>query len=282
MPIIKRRSRDSVALIPNHVADDERLTFEARGVLLYLLAKPEGWQVQTSDLQRKGGIGRDKVLRIIGELEAAGYIVRERARGEGGAFTGMNYEVHDTALPRPENTDVDAQPCLPEEAEPEAANTDAYKEHTEEKHTLPPTPQGGRKGVFDRLWEAWPVDHLPDNREYCQKQFAKLSDVEQAYAEEVVDVYRRRCAIRGAHPRMIPYIKEKRFLDLVDAPEMDKDGDFIITPKHRLEWSEWLGSLRKGRDKIGADKAVAYHVQLGKIIVKTRWPDGFGRLPKAE
>lgn len=286
MPIIKRRRRDSFALIPNHVADDERLTFEARGVLLYLLAKPEGWQVQTSDLQRKGGIGRDKVLRIIGELETAGYIVRERARGEGGAFAGMNYEVHDTALPRPENTDVAApQPDLPEAAEPEAAepeavNTDAYKEHTEEKHILPPTPQGGEgRKAFQRLWESWPVDHLPDNLEYALKQFLKLSDVERAYAEEVVDVYRRRCAVRGAHPRMIPYLKEKQFLDLVDAPEMDKDGDFIVTPKHRLEWSEWLGEIRKGKTKEAGDKAVAYHVSLGKIIVKTRWPDGFGRLP---
>lgn len=141
----------------------------------------------------------------------------------------------------------------------------------------PESPQGGGRKAFNRLWESWPVDHLPDNLEYVLKHFLRLTDVEQAYAEEVVDLYRARCAKRGEHPRMIPYLKERKFLDLVDAPEMDADGDFIIRAK-RPEWSEWLGHVRK----LHGAKGVEQVVSRGNIITKTRWPDGFGRLPKAE
>ena len=144
------------------------------------------------------------------------------------------------------------------------------------EHTSTILPESGGKG-FDRLWKAWPDDHLPDNADYARRQFDKMTDVEQAYAEEVVDLYRARCAKRGEHPRMIPYLKERKFLDLVDAPDMDVDGDFIITTK-RPEWSEWMGAMRK---KHGA-KAVEGFASRGNIITKTRWPDGFGRLPKAE
>jgi hypothetical protein len=232
---------------------------------------------------RESSLSRSTVLRKIKALADDGWITVASSFDESGRQTSNAYVIctargEGVTMAPPK---IDTPEGVTAMAPPRVSGaTPTIEPEEEPEERTSPNPQGGNgRKDFQRLWESWPVDHLPDNLEYALKQFLKLSDVERAYAEEVVDVYRRRCAIRGAHPRMIPYLKEKQFLDLVDAPEMDKDGDFIVTPKHRLEWSEWLGSLRKGRDKVGADKAVAYHVQLGKIIVKTRWPDGFGRLP---
>lgn len=229
-------------------------------------------------LAAESGMGRSTVKRWLRWLQEHKFLQIEESYHDTGRQQAHTYRLTLGEGFKSDQTQSDPQP---DSEPPEGSNCEPpLKEPEERTVRTSPNPQGGdgRKD-FQRLWESWPVDHLPDNLEYALKQFLKLSDVERAYAEEVVDLYRRRCAIRGAHPRMIPYLKEKQFLDLVDAPEMDKDGDFIVTPKHRLEWSEWLGSLRKGRNKVDGDKAVAYHVQLGKIIVKTRWPDGFGRLP---
>lgn len=232
-------------------------------------------------LAKESGMGRSTVKRWLRWLQEHRYLQIEESFHDNGRQQAHTYRL---TLGEGSNLDpaqIDPQP----DSEPEEGSNcePPLKEPEEKPEYSPPSPQGGEgRKAFSRIWGSWPVDHLPDNIEYALKQFLKLSDVERAYAEEVVDVYRRRCAVRGAHPRMIPYLKEKHFLDLVDAPEMDADGDFIITPKHRLEWSEWLGEIRKGKTKEQAARAVDYHVKLGKIIVKTRWPDGFGRLPKVE
>jgi len=133
-----------------------------------------------------------------------------------------------------------------------------------------PDPQGGREGkAFNRIWAAWPVDQLPDNVDYARKQFDKLNDVEQAYAEEHMHGYRIICAKRGARPLLLPYLKNRIFMLLIDAPDTDDDGDWIITPG-REEWGVWLGIMRKKHGPSG----VEYFVKLGKILTKTRWPEG--------
>lgn len=57
-------------------AQDKRLSYEARGLLAYLLSKPLDWRVQVTELQHEDYAGRDKVQRILKELAAAGYITR--------------------------------------------------------------------------------------------------------------------------------------------------------------------------------------------------------------
>ena len=62
MTVITRSRTASFAIIPNAVAEDKRLSFEARGVLCYLLAKPNNWQVQISDIKKQGNFGRDSFI----------------------------------------------------------------------------------------------------------------------------------------------------------------------------------------------------------------------------
>lgn len=59
-------------------AQDRTLSFEARGLLLYLLSKPDDWEVQENDLKQQ--CGRDKVRGIVRELEEHGYLEREATR----------------------------------------------------------------------------------------------------------------------------------------------------------------------------------------------------------
>lgn len=81
-------------------AQDRRLSWEARGVLAYLLSKPDDWKVMIVDLQQ--GCGRDKAKAIIAELLAFGYITIANAKPDGkqaqdkkGHFAPNEYRVHE-------------------------------------------------------------------------------------------------------------------------------------------------------------------------------------------
>jgi hypothetical protein len=63
--------------------NDKRLSWEARGVLAYLLSKPDGWITRNGDLLKNGPAGERKIGRILKELQALGYMTRERVHEDG-------------------------------------------------------------------------------------------------------------------------------------------------------------------------------------------------------
>ena len=58
---------------------DPRLSWKAKGIAAYLLSKPPGWQIWTGDLIRRSTDGYAAVLAGLKELEAYGYLKRERS-----------------------------------------------------------------------------------------------------------------------------------------------------------------------------------------------------------
>lgn len=97
--------------MPKTVTDDSRLSWEARGLLQYILAKPDNWNVRTTDLinQTRDSLrptGRDGVLGLIDELEFHGYLARDAKRSEGGTFAGVNYVAYEEPLPVSELAEV--------------------------------------------------------------------------------------------------------------------------------------------------------------------------------
>lgn len=94
MPIIKRANKSNFTTISNDVIANGKLSLEAKAILMYLLSKPDSWEVQFSDVEAYGRIGRDKREKIFRELEAEGYFERVENR-RAGKF-GFNYLVHET------------------------------------------------------------------------------------------------------------------------------------------------------------------------------------------
>lgn len=86
---------------------DNRLSWEARGVLWYLLSKPDDWEVQITDIMKQGDIGRDKAKRILKELRDNRYITTETMRDpETGQFIGKVDRVYEIPVNHYENTEV--------------------------------------------------------------------------------------------------------------------------------------------------------------------------------
>ncbi len=130
-------------LMSRKTAQDDNLSWAARGVLAYLLSKPDDWCVQAHDLQQK--CGRDKVYSILDELIATGYITRDHIQDPvTKQFTGWDYYVHETPVnpdPSPAKPDMAPNPEKPDTAKPTLANPDSteYREEVQNTdHTLPP------------------------------------------------------------------------------------------------------------------------------------------------
>jgi len=137
--IVRSKLQEDFLVVPRKLAQNEELSFDARGLLLYLLSKPRDWRVQIADLRAAGQIGRDKAYGLLTELIQAGHVVRHEVRDAQGRAGGIEYYVYDFPLPVVVSEKIEPLPDFPDPAKPDPANTDAYKV---ENLTKKRTPRG--------------------------------------------------------------------------------------------------------------------------------------------
>lgn len=81
--------------ISNSMAQDSRLSYDTRGLLVELLSRPDDWEITVASIVKKGGAGRDKVYRMFKELHDLGYADVEQDRHGSGKFDRQRYRVTD-------------------------------------------------------------------------------------------------------------------------------------------------------------------------------------------
>lgn len=113
--IVRTSKRENpYVMIDHRPLNDMNLSWQAKGMLAYLLSKPDDWTVIIADLEKRATNGRDAVKSIMKELEQKGYIERRRIRDpKTGRFSHMEtivYEVPQEHLlnPQTENPLVDS------------------------------------------------------------------------------------------------------------------------------------------------------------------------------
>lgn len=94
MAIYKAKVESDYTTIPNATAQDDRLSFEARGLLTLLLSMPHDWAINNSWLIKQSKAGRDKVQRILNELAEYGYLIKAQERTDKGKFSSNDYLVY--------------------------------------------------------------------------------------------------------------------------------------------------------------------------------------------
>jgi hypothetical protein len=122
--IIRREHRRNYTTIANELINDDRLSYEVLGLLLFLLSLPDDWEIHVNQLRRRGRIGRPRMYRILNQLQQAGYLRHDRIRDQRGVLTGgywivcedpalappigkkKNSSAEENRQPRPENPDV--------------------------------------------------------------------------------------------------------------------------------------------------------------------------------
>ena len=96
MKIVRAGRLHRFVALPNDAVEDVRLSYRARGLLAYLLSRPDGWHTDSTRLAAGAKEGRDAVRAALGELEAIGYLLREKYRDRETGRWLSSWEVVDT------------------------------------------------------------------------------------------------------------------------------------------------------------------------------------------
>lgn len=94
--IIRVQKRENpYVMLDKEFLSNEELSWKAKGLLAYLLSKPDDWQIAEADLIRRSKDGRDAVRAGLRELEASGYLARRQVREPGGKFARTECVVYE-------------------------------------------------------------------------------------------------------------------------------------------------------------------------------------------
>ena len=127
MAIIRTKREHNYTVVSNKVYDKNQLSWQAMGLLGYLLTKPDNWKVMVAELvnvtkDTKKPTGSNGVYSIINELKEKGFIsVRKNSDGS------TDYTVYDEPIQQSNHENPNqAEPnqANPNQAEPTLVNTD--------------------------------------------------------------------------------------------------------------------------------------------------------------
>lgn len=236
------------------ISEDLRLSWAARGLLIFLLGKPDGWQVNVKALVNetehcvRGAAGhtkRDGVKAILGELGMAGYLTRsEKPRHlPDGTLDGYDYFVSELpSTPQPardrasrallaSNSPAPDQPSpvQPATLQPHQVNTDIAVK-TEGEKSLPSTAAPSKQTAekSDAVNHAYPADFETFWRAYPRRQ-GKLAALRKWEAGIKIIGGKRSAAIASILAGAERYAKAM----------LGKDPQFIVMPEGWLNQGRW-------------------------------------------
>jgi len=131
MSIVRVQKRENPWVqIDKRTLDDERLSWKAKGILSYLLTRPDDWTVRPSQLQTVSTDGRHATYSALEELHEADYIEKRQKRDENGHFDGYEYVVYE----RPRDAEN------PDTGNPNTGNPNTGNPNTDSPDTENPSP----------------------------------------------------------------------------------------------------------------------------------------------
>lgn len=164
MSIIKtKKGPNPFAQIDRTVLEDDRLSWRAKGVLCYLLSKPNDWEVRSDDLISRGTEGREALRSAMLELKEHGYAILISHQDSYGRMTGRSWEIFErpqTVEGNNRKTEKPSHGETPPSNKEEESNKDKKKE--ERSLTLPYS-----SDEFKEAWKNW--------EEYRKEKKAKLT-----------------------------------------------------------------------------------------------------------
>jgi hypothetical protein len=76
--IIRTSRKNRFTHIPNDLIEDPSLDWKDLGLLVFLLSKPDNWEISVEHLKKQRKLGRDGIYKCLDTLIFAGYAIREK------------------------------------------------------------------------------------------------------------------------------------------------------------------------------------------------------------
>ena len=201
--IIRAPRRDRFLVIDQRAIEDERLSWAARGLLGYLLSKPDDWKVLVNDLRKRGDLGRDGIYRLLRELRDTGYMTFVRKRDRHGRIRGGFYMIREIAdSPHPDLPDT----VEPQPAEPRPVNAEALPTtDTDLKTTTTTTPMLNECSSGDTSDEVEFAFWVPENLR--RAALDKVAALGSAEAQIVIDEWAGCMAVEQIESSPLGYLQ---------------------------------------------------------------------------
>ena len=131
--IVKNKDNPFV-MIDRRLTENPSLTWRAKGVLSYLLSRPDDWVINMNDLINRSCDSEYITRESVDELMAAGHVVRHRILNERKQVVRYEYSVHEQPVPQEERTapkskkpttptaETEPLPKFPQLAKPQVEN----------------------------------------------------------------------------------------------------------------------------------------------------------------
>lgn len=109
MAIIRQKRKDRFSIVDNKIINDKQISFKARGLLIYMLSKPDDWKFYPDELAKHSDKDGVKAINTaLQEMESVGYLVRKRKRDNKGHFKGIDYLLYETPQVNPDSQNRNA------------------------------------------------------------------------------------------------------------------------------------------------------------------------------
>lgn len=150
--IVRSPRRRHFTVLPNDTLEDASLSFKAKGLLAYVLSKPDEWRCNSRQLASVGPDGLFAVRKALEELSKAGYAELVKQRNADGTTTSewhITEEPTRARFPNPGETNTGEPRPLVSTEEQGLKNN-------------PPTPQRGEQAKDDyppdflACWDIYP------------------------------------------------------------------------------------------------------------------------------
>jgi hypothetical protein len=146
MTTIRVAKRDRFTIVDRRAITDDRLSFRALGLLVWLLDKPDDWRVDAERMCNERREGRDAIRTACRELIDAGYMVKTKSQDKRGRWS-TTITVHESPARTDDGFPVVGNPTV---GEPGANTKTEYEEPS-----LAQLPLSVRVH-FDEFWAVWP------------------------------------------------------------------------------------------------------------------------------
>lgn len=96
--VIKNRENPFVQ-VDKFAINDSRLSWKAKGILVYLLSKPDKWRINSNDLYKRSIDGYDSLKSGLNELALTGYMETfSVSKDNGSEFNGRVISIFEKPL----------------------------------------------------------------------------------------------------------------------------------------------------------------------------------------
>lgn len=95
---VEKDANNPFVMIDKRVFENEKLSYKAKGILGYLLSRPNDWVVMAVDIKNRSTDGKDSVASGIQELIEHGYIVKTEQPRQAGKFATCDYVVYECPI----------------------------------------------------------------------------------------------------------------------------------------------------------------------------------------